>query len=159
MASSPDTSDARGTAHPRPGAAEGSADRVADDSADRSAGRAFALLLLAIAAFQVALGAGAPWGAAAWGGTHSGVLPTRLRLASGVAAVVWLFVAAVADGRLLGRTGRRRWLVGVAAYVTVGVLLNAISRSALERAVWVPVCLVGAVLGWRAVRASRREDG
>jgi hypothetical protein len=50
---------------------------------------AVALLALA-AAFQVALAAGAPWGAAAYGGRAdtSGVLPAAYRLGSGVAALV-----------------------------------------------------------------------
>ena len=44
--------------------------------------------LAVVAAFQVALAAGAPWGRAAWGGQHQGRLPARLRIASAVAAGV-----------------------------------------------------------------------
>ena len=36
--------------------------------------------------FQISLAAGAPWGAAAWGGHSKGVLPTSLRVGSGIAA-------------------------------------------------------------------------
>lgn len=46
------------------------------------------VLLAAIAAFQIALTLGAPLGRAAWGGRHDGVLPKRLRVASGVAGLV-----------------------------------------------------------------------
>ena len=46
------------------------------------------ILLGVIVVFQLALAFGAPWGAAAWGGQHPGVLPTRLRIASAVVAVV-----------------------------------------------------------------------
>lgn len=46
------------------------------------------VLLAALAAFQVALAAGAPLGRLAWGGRHR-VLPTGLRIASGVSVVVY----------------------------------------------------------------------
>jgi hypothetical protein len=64
---------------------------------------AVALLALAVA-FQLALTAGAPWGAAAYGGrtaSGDGVLPGLYRLGSGVAAVVllgaiWVVLASAA---------------------------------------------------------------
>ncbi|MCI0679398.1 MAG: hypothetical protein L0Z63_10210 [Actinobacteria bacterium] len=46
------------------------------------------VLLGVVTLFQLALAAGAPWGVAAWGGRHPGVLPTRLRIASVVVALV-----------------------------------------------------------------------
>ena len=46
------------------------------------------VLLGVIAIFQLGLALGAPWGKAAWGGQNPGVLPTGLRVASGLAAVV-----------------------------------------------------------------------
>jgi len=53
-----------------------------------------AVVLLALAAaFQLGLAAGAPWGAAAYGGratSRDGTLPRRYRLGSGAAAVVLL---------------------------------------------------------------------
>ena len=45
-----------------------------------TAGRVAAGLFLVVAAFQVALAAGAPWGAAAMGGANPGVLPDELRV-------------------------------------------------------------------------------
>lgn len=119
-------------------------------------GAAFAVFACGVGAFQVALAVGAPWGAAAWGGPDSGVLPVGLRVASGVAAAVWFGVAAVSAGRLLGPVGRRRLLLGVAAYSTLGIALNAASPSLLERAIWVPLTAVGAGLAWMAWRESRR---
>src|SRR5918997_1038494 len=62
----------------------------------RRAGKVAGVLFLAIAGFQAALAAGAPWGAAAYGGAHSGVLPESLRTSSSVAAAVYLLFAAVA---------------------------------------------------------------
>lgn len=57
-------------------------------------------LLLVVAGFQLALAFGAPWGAAAWGGRHPGVLPTRYLVASGIVgfffypAVIWFVLGA-----------------------------------------------------------------
>ncbi len=98
---------------------------------------------------------GAPWGAAAWGGRHPGVLPGQLRLASGVAVPVLAGVAAVAVGRLLIGRGRRRVLLGAGAYAGLGVVANVVSPSAVERAIWVPMSAAGAVLAMQA----RRETG
>ena len=53
---------------------------------------------LGIAGFQLALALGAPLGHAAWGGAHR-VLPHRLRLASAIAAVVWVTGALIVLGR------------------------------------------------------------
>jgi len=118
-------------------------------------GTAFAVWACGVGLFQVALAAGAPWGAAAWGGANADVLPVGYRIASGVSAVVWAGVAAVAARRLLGPIGRRRVLLGVAAYSTLGIALNAASPSGVERAVWVPATLVGAGLAWMAWREAR----
>ena len=49
--------------------------------------------LAGIVLFQLGLAAGAPFGRAAWGGTHPGVLPAQLRVASVVAALVWVAAA------------------------------------------------------------------
>ncbi len=119
-------------------------------------GAAFAVFAGGVGLFQVALAAGAPWGAAAWGGANAGVLQVGLRVASGVSALVWAGVAAVSVGRVLGSVGRRRLLLGVAAYSTLGIALNAASPSQTERAVWVPLTAVGAGLAWMAWRESRR---
>jgi hypothetical protein len=119
-------------------------------------GTAFAVLACGVGAFQVALALGAPWGEAAWGGANAGVLPVGFRVASGLSAVLWAGVASVSAGRLLGQVGRRRLLLGVAVYSTIGIAMNAISPSSTERAIWVPVTAVGAGLAWMAWRESRR---
>jgi hypothetical protein len=119
-------------------------------------GVAFAVFACGVGLFQVALALGAPWGAAAWGGANAGVLPAGFRAASGVSALVWAGVAAVAAGRLLGPVGRRRLFLGVAAYSTLGIAMNAASPSGIERAVWVPATALGAGTAWMAWRESRR---
>jgi hypothetical protein len=45
-------------------------------------------LLGVVGVFQLALAFGAPLGGAAFGGQHEGILPTRLRIISGVAGSV-----------------------------------------------------------------------
>lgn len=111
-------------------------------------GIAVALIGLLIA-FQLALAAGAPLGAAAWGGRHPGELPTRLRIASAfVGLVVYPLMAAV----VLAAAGIidagwfpfdldvAMWVL--AGFFALGVLANAISRSPPER-IW---SLVSAVV-------------
>jgi hypothetical protein len=112
-----------------------------------------------VAAFQVALAAGAPWGAAAWGGRHPGVLPSRLRLASAVAAPALGGLAAVAAGRLLGERGRARVLLGTAVYAGLGVGANGVSPSRVERAVWAPLSALGTGLAVQAWREMAHEVG
>ncbi|MEJ2578414.1 MAG: hypothetical protein P8Z68_04885, partial [Kineosporiaceae bacterium] len=63
-----------------------------------------AALLTAVAAFQLALAAGAPWGEMSYGGravTSGGVLSASYRLASAGAVVVLLLAAAL----ILARVG------------------------------------------------------
>ncbi|MGW6130398.1 hypothetical protein ACWFNE_10265 [Cellulomonas sp. NPDC055163] len=104
-----------------------------------------------VTAFQVALAAGAPLGAAAWSGAHPGRLPDDLRVASSVSAVVWLLAALVvlARGgvgvRLPARAGRTgvRALVGL---LGLGAVMNAASSSPWERYGWAPFVVVLLVL-------------
>jgi hypothetical protein len=104
-------------------------------------------LLSVVGIFQIALAFGAPLGKAAWGGRHEGVLPRRLRIASGVAGfvvypliiVAVLDAAALFDGDLLPGNGMAvMWVL--AGVFTAGVLANLASRSTVER-LWAPVSL------------------
>jgi hypothetical protein len=105
----------------------------------------FALLIV----FQLALALGAPWGRAAYGGAHPGVLPVPFRIASGVAVVVWSVVALA----VVRRSGIPLWSpvpvswLPVVIWIVVGLLalalvMNALTPSALERAIWVPFALL-----------------
>jgi hypothetical protein len=104
-------------------------------------------LLGAVAAFQVALALGAPWGRAAFGGQHEGTLPVRLRAASAVAGLVVYPLAMAAVLAAAGVIGDA-WVPGegvavlwvLTGFFTLGTLVNAISRSPLER-LWAPVSL------------------
>ena len=102
-------------------------------------------LLAVVAVFQLALAFGAPYGRAAWGGAHDGVLPTRLRAASAVVGlVVYPVVIAVvlsASGAIdadpvPGRGAVKMWVL--ATIFLIGAIANVVSRSRVERW-WAPV--------------------
>lgn len=105
-------------------------------------------LLALLVLFQAALAAGAPWGRAAYGGTHTR-LPVALRLASALAVVLWIVAIVIvlqAGDRLPGEPLPDE-LVRVGLWVCVGlfvlaVIANAATPSRLERAIWLPVSLV-----------------
>jgi hypothetical protein len=113
----------------------------------RTAAIVAAIGYVGIAGFQVALALGAPLGHAAWGGKHR-VLPSRLRVASGVAAVIWIVGAVI----VLGRAGFEvspfsdsveRWGAWVfVGLLVVGTLMNAASSSRWERFVWAPISAI-----------------
>lgn len=104
-----------------------------------------AALLAMAAAFQVGLAAGAPWGAAAYGGrviVGAGALPRRYRLGSGVAVLMllgamWVVLASVS---VVGRGPVSPGLLTIILWCLTGLfglntLGNARARHPLER--WV----------------------
>ena len=105
-----------------------------------------------IAAFQLMLALGAPFGEAAWGGRRPGRLPAGLRVASGIATVFWLLAAMV----VLARGGfdvapipsvvARYGIWALVGLLPLGALMNFISSSRWERFVWGPLALVLAIL-------------
>lgn len=105
-----------------------------------------AAMLAALALFQLALIAGAPLGHFAWGGQHR-ILPRNLRIGSAVAIVLYAIFAVI----ILQRAGVFMLLPGpisdigiwvIAAYLALGIPLNAISRSPPERFTMTPVVTV-----------------
>lgn len=109
---------------------------------------AVAVLLGVLVMFQLALAAGAPLGRAAYGGAHR-VLPGHLRVASVAAALVWVLAA----GAVLARAGVMPdatpgapalvvvvWMI--VGLLAVGLVLNVITPSRVERMVWGPVTLL-----------------
>lgn len=93
-----------------------------------------------VAVFQIALALGAPAGFAAWGGWHEGVLPTRLRFASGfvgliVYPVLMVYVLATA-GAIDATWVPARGSVGMwilTGFFALGTFANFASRSKRER--------------------------
>ena len=107
----------------------------------------FALATAIVIAFQIALALGAPWGRYAMGGAFPGRFPPPMRVAAVVQAIlIGLIALAVlsAAGVVLPEISVAfPWLVWVAVVVSaIAVVLNAISRSAGERRIWVPVASV-----------------
>lgn len=109
------------------------------------------LLVVVVVIFQIALALGAPFGRAAWGGRHDGALPPRLRIASGVSALIIYPLIAVA---VLEVSGVADWDVvpwsdsavmwALTGLFVLGGLANLASRSPRER-YWAPVSLAIAI--------------
>lgn len=113
---------------------------------------ALTVILGLLAIFQLALALGAPWGRFAWGGQHR-VLPTRLRIGSLVAIVIYAAVVVIAYDRLgaidvfpEGFSIVAMWVV--VAYFALGIVMNALSRSKPERYTMVPISIVLAILSF-----------
>ena len=111
------------------------------------AGVTFGVVAVGVIAFQVALALGAPWGAYAMGGVFPGRYPPPMRVAAVVQAVlIGLLALAVlsAAGLVLpDLIAAIPWLAWIAVAVSaLAVILNALSRSAGERRIWVPVAVV-----------------
>ena len=107
----------------------------------------YTIISLAVIAFQIALAAGAPWGAFAMGGAFPGQFPPALRIAYLIQAAVLLGMAVVVlvrAGFILLRWSRAsRWLIWfVVAYAALSLVLNLITPSAGERAIWAPTAFL-----------------
>ena len=103
----------------------------------------YAIVMVGVVAFQIALTAGAPWGAYAMGGASPGQLPLTLRIAAIIQAALLAGMAAVILARagliLPGWSRVAHWLVWIVVALTASSLvLNLITPSAGERAIWAP---------------------
>ncbi|MFA8385292.1 MAG: hypothetical protein ACEPO2_06675 [Pelagibaca sp.] len=104
----------------------------------------YATATVAIAFFQVALIAGAPLGRYTQGGQHDGALPLSGRVIAAVSIPVVLFQGtAILSAAGFPGLGWPAW-TGWAAFgvQVVSTVLNWITPSKPERAVWGPVMLV-----------------
>ena len=112
-----------------------------------SAAWLFTIATSVVVLFQLALAAGAPWGEWAMGGAYPGQFPPSLRVAAVVQAALLVGMALVVltrAGLFTPRWARHaRWLIWVGvAYGVIGLILNLITPSAGERAIWAPVAFV-----------------
>jgi cell division protein FtsW (lipid II flippase) len=90
---------------------------------------------------------GGPWGHLTMGGAFPGQLPPRMRVAVGASALALLLSGAVVAARAglalpRWRAASRRLVWAVVALMAVAAVLNAITPSPWERALWLPVALV-----------------
>src|SRR5687768_493290 len=113
----------------------------------RAAALLYAAISTGIVAFQIALAAGVPWGTYAMGGAFPGQFPPALRIAALVQAALLVGMAAVVMARaglIFPRWLRlsRRLVWFVVAFAAVSLVLNLITPSAGERAIWAPVALL-----------------
>ena len=104
----------------------------------------FALVALGVVVFQLALALGAPWGEYAMGGRYPGTLPRAMRISAvGQAALVAalaVYVLSAAGLVLPSMAGALPWLIwAVVVFSGLSLVLNAITPSAGERRIWVPV--------------------
>lgn len=112
----------------------------------RAAAFLFAAITACVVAFQIALAAGAPWGEYAMGGAFPGQFTPALRISALIQAALLSGMAAVVLSRAgiaLARWSRpSRWLVWVIVALTaVFLVLNLLTPSAGERAIWVPMIM------------------
>ena len=107
----------------------------------------YSIVAAGLILFQLALAAGAPWGEFAMGGTFPGQFPPTMRVAAVLQAAVIVGMVTVVLARagisFTGWVRRTRWLIWVVVgYGAIGLILNLITPSTGEHALWVPVALV-----------------
>jgi hypothetical protein len=129
------------------------------------AARAAAVVMVGVAAFQVALVFGAPWGAYTQGGEMDGALDTSGRVIAAISCAILLVMAAailarVREGPLKGAPDKLvtalAWFTTI--YAAVGVVLNLATRSSSERVVFAPTAILLFVLVVTVMVGSRREE-
>jgi hypothetical protein len=113
----------------------------------RVAGIVYGVVTAGVVTFQLALAAGAPWGAYAMGGAFPGAFPAPMR----VAAVVQAVLLALLSGVILSRAGvalpswsrTSRWAAWLAvAVAALSLVANLATPSAGERLIWAPVAFL-----------------
>jgi uncharacterized membrane protein len=121
--------------------------------------RIVAVGFASLAAFELALAAGAPLGHAAWGGSEANLM-TGQRVVSAISAVFWIAAIFVVRGRDAGRPERRyRWGTWALVIVLgVAALANVASDSRWENYLLAPVAIVLASLCVVVARKHTRLD-
>ena len=113
----------------------------------RGAALLYTIISIGVIAFQIALAAGAPWGAFAMGGAFPGQFPPALRVAALIQGTLLAGMAMVVlarAGLILPKWSRasRRLVWLVVAFAGLSLVLNLVTPSAGERAIWAPTALL-----------------
>lgn len=113
----------------------------------RVAAIGYTVISAGVAAFQIALSAGAPWGLYAMGGAFSGKLPPAMRVAAVVQAAFVMLMAAVVLSRAgvalpaWSRASRRLvWIIVVVG--AASLVMNVVTPSEGERMIWAPLAFL-----------------
>jgi hypothetical protein len=121
--------------------------------------------MMGVAAFQLALVLGAPWGAYTQGGETDGALDTSGRVVAAVSCAMLLLMAAAMLARMCEgplKDAPPRLVTALAWFTTIysglGVVLNLASQSSSERAVFGPVAILLFVLVVTTMVGSRRAS-
>jgi cell shape-determining protein MreD len=125
----------------------------------RLAAFVYAIVNVGVIAFQLALAAGVPWGEFAMGGAYPGQFPPELRVAAVVQAVILALLALIVLARagvaLPGWSRMARWAIWfVVAFSVLSLILNSITPSIRERAIWAPVALVMVICSVTVARSK-----
>jgi len=107
----------------------------------------YTIVAAGLTLFQLALAAGAPWGEFAMGGAFPGQFPPTMRVAAVIQAALIIGMVTIILARagifFAGWVRHARWLIWVVVgYGVIGLILNVITPSAGERALWMPVAVV-----------------
>jgi hypothetical protein len=111
----------------------------------------FLVLCVLVALFQLALTLGAPWGEYTMGGKFPGQLPLKMRIAAlfqililFVMACIVLIRSGVVVNQFYDVSKTAIWFV--VSFFIIGSILNLLTPSQKERAVWGPVNILLFVL-------------
>lgn len=120
--------------------------------------RVFTVVTSIVIAFQLALVAGAPWGRLTQGGRVDGPLPLGARAVALFSAVLLAIFIHMVRARAASPPRFARAVWGVVAYCAVGIVANAITPSAAERALWLPVVSLMFVASLQVARGRVTAD-
>jgi len=107
----------------------------------------FTILISIVIVFQIGLVIGMPWGEYAMGGRFPGTYPWKMRLGSMIQIIILFFFAFI----FLLRAGiiRSRYdefsmtaIWFVVGFLVLSVVLNLITPSKKERAIWAPTSIL-----------------
>ena len=113
----------------------------------RAAALVYTVLSAGVIVFQIALALGAPWGEYAMAGAFPGQFPPEMRIGAVIQAILlagFAIIVLTRAGMILTKWVRAsKWLIWiVVAFATLSFILNLITPSAGERAIWAPIAFL-----------------